>query len=147
MSVASNIKNSLRSSRNFLWNLRQRIRSKKHSHSNNKRAKNFTYDHGQFPRPKPQKKSSLHRLWLLPFALIVTFGGLAFFLVTLVILFFLHGVKLLWEGYNFKPTKRPQGNYRLKFFPKKQKRQTRTPSRDSAKPSRKTNKKQKLWKP
>lgn len=95
----SNIQRSLRSSRSFLRNLSDRLRSKSYRKVFKKTPRNFTFDHDQFTGEKKREGFSLKWLFIVPLALMIGFGGLMLVALIGVILFFLHGVKMLWEGH------------------------------------------------
>lgn len=98
----SNLQNSLFSSRRFLWNLRNRLKSDGSSQSHKATPKNFTFDHDSIENYKPHKSS--FSKWLLLTPLLIFLGTMGFLVLTVgtMILFFLHGVKMLWEGHGSK---------------------------------------------
>ena len=100
----SNIQRSLRSSRAFLLNLKNRMSSGDTQRSYKTTPKSFTFDHGEFPRAKKESSSSNWRWFIIaPVALVLALAGLGFTLILTLGLFFMHCVKMLWEGKGRKP--------------------------------------------
>ena len=96
----SNIQRSLRSSRSFLRNLSDRLKAKSSKNKIfEKNPRNFTFDHGQFTNDKKSERMGLKWLFIIPVALLIGFGGLIIVTIIGVLLFFMHGVKMLCEGH------------------------------------------------